>query len=64
MKLWDVKSGVELVTYEGQDIVSDAVFSPDGKALASGEFDIENKSGIIRLWRAATDGEVARQRNR
>ena len=35
-------------------------FSPDGKTLACGGPDNKDKS--VKLWRAATDEEVARQR--
>ena len=37
-------------------------FSPDGKTLASAGGDYEKKDFAIRLWVAATDEDVARQR--
>jgi len=65
VKLWEAGSGKELATLKGYatDLLSVA-YSPDGKTLVSGNYDEKAKSGIIRLWRAATDEEVARQRNR
>jgi WD40 repeat protein len=52
VKLWDVATGQEILTLKEHARQSDSVaFSPDGKRLAVG-------SGVIRLWRAATDEEV------
>ena len=55
VKVWDLDSGVEIVTLAGhlQDVVAVA-FSPDGKTLASvgGERD-------LKLWRLLTGREVA-----
>lgn len=40
-------------------------FAPDGRMLASGGGDSEGKKDYaIRLWIAARDEEVARQRNK
>ena len=66
VKLWDVSSGQNVATLKGHEAaVSSVAFSPDGKTLASAGGDIRGKKDFaIRLWFAATDEEVARQRNR
>jgi len=65
MKLWEVGSGKELSMIKGHVApVWSVAYSPDGKTLASGGYDEKTKRGVITLWRAATDEEVARQRNR
>jgi WD40 repeat protein len=53
IKLWDLRTGVELRTLKGDiaDVVSVA-FSNDGKILASSSW------GIIRLWDVATGAEL------
>ncbi len=58
IKLWDARSGQLLSTLRGhEDSVLLVAFAPDGKTLASASQD-----QTIKLWRAATDEEVARQR--
>jgi energy-coupling factor transporter ATP-binding protein EcfA2 len=66
VKLWDVASRQNLATLEGHGIyVLSVAFSPGGKALASAEgSSFGRKYSEIRLWFAATDEEVARQRNK
>lgn len=66
VKLWDVISGQLLTTLKGhEDPVRSVVFAPDSKTLASAGGDSKGKKDFaIRLWRAATDADVARQRNR
>jgi hypothetical protein len=56
VRLWDVVSGRELVTYRANDIVNSVAFSPDNKTLVSGTDDKQ-----VLLWHAATDAEVAAQ---
>ncbi len=70
VKLWDVASGQEKATLKGHaNWVWSVGFSSDGRTLASsGGSETEKvgqftQSGEIRLWRGATDAEVARQRN-
>jgi WD40 repeat protein len=68
IRLWDISSRQPLATLKGHESsVLSVVFSPDGKALASAEgsnFDLSAKDFAIRLWFAATDEDVARQRSK
>jgi WD40 repeat protein/ABC-type oligopeptide transport system ATPase subunit len=70
VKVWDARSGQESVTLKGHaDRVLSVAYAPDGRTLASGGGgsavvgDDFKPDFSIRLWRAATDEEVARQRN-
>ncbi len=66
VKLWDTRSGQQLATLKGHESsVYSVAFAPDGKTLASAGGDSKGKKDFaIRLWRAATDEDVARQRNK
>jgi WD40 repeat protein len=65
VKLWVVASQQNLATLKGQEAdIRSVAFSPDGKTMASAGGDREKKDLAIRLWFAATDEEVARQRNK
>jgi WD40 repeat protein len=65
MKLWDISSRQTLATLKGHGgFLRSVVFSPDGKTLASAVEDNEKKDFAIWLWFAATDEEVARQRDK
>ncbi len=66
VKLWDARTGQNLATFKGhKDSVRSVAFTPDGKALASAGGDSRGKKDFaIRLWRAATEADVARQRNK
>src|SRR5262249_26285761 len=53
-KLWDTDSGREILTLRGHtDVVRGIAFSPDGRFLATGSYDL-----TIRVWDAtgATEG--------
>ena len=66
VKLWNRATGQNLATLVGHEApVLSVAFSPDGRTLASAGGDDEKKKDfMIRLWFAATDEEVARQRNK
>ena len=65
VKLWDMTKGQNVATLKDQKAyINSVAFSPDGKALASAGGDRRQKDFAIQLWFAATDEEVARQRNR
>jgi WD40 repeat protein len=66
IRLWDISSRQPLATLKGQESsVLSVAFSPEGKTLASaGGGSSTRKDFAIRLWFAATDEEVARQRSK
>lgn len=53
IKLWEVATGKEMQTLNGNGPIPAITFSPDGKILASGEED-----GSIRFWEVATGEEL------
>lgn len=54
MKVWDARSGVEILTIKGHlDGVTSVNFSADGKRIASG-----SKDKTVRVWDAQTGVEV------
>ena len=65
VRLWDISTRQPLATLKGHEgSVSSVAFSPGGKTLASAGEGSEKKEFAIRLWFAATDEDVARQRSR
>jgi WD40 repeat protein len=47
IKLWDLKTGLEIATLSGHDsYVQSVAFSPDGKTLVSGGYD-----KTIKVWK-------------
>ena len=62
IKLWDVATHQELATLKGHSGEGGSIaFSPDGKILASGSWDMSNtrKYSTIELWNVATRQPVA-----
>ena len=57
MKLWDIMTTQELMTFRSEGITSVA-FSPDGKILAA------SNGKIVKLYFAAIDEDITRQRNK
>jgi len=54
IKLWDVTTGTEIRTFKKHSgSVESAIFSPDGKTLAS-----EDSAGTITLWNVTTGTEI------
>jgi len=59
VRLWDVATGQELAALRRDAApVRSVAFSPDGKTLVSGSAS----SGLLRVWRAATEQEVQARR--
>ena len=55
LKLWDVATGKEKMTFHlHKDVIGAVVFSPDGRVLAAG-----GKSGTIRFWSVIKGKELA-----
>jgi len=51
IKLWDLDSGLEMVTLHGHlASVRSLDFTPDGKTLASGSGGFEGTDNVVRLW--------------
>ena len=57
VRLWDVVSGREILVLKSPSSVWCAVFSPDGKGLATacGEF---KKPGVVKMWESTSGRET------
>jgi WD40 repeat protein len=55
VKMWDAATGLEVYRLAHEEAVYQAVFSPDGKWLATRSWD-----GTARLWESATGREAGR----
>jgi WD40 repeat protein len=53
LKLWDAKTGADLMTLKHADVVTSAAFSPDSKRVISGCRD-----RTIRVWDTTTGAEL------
>ena len=54
IKLWDLKSGEQLVTLEWRGSMPEGLgFSPDGNALVAG-----NGRNVLTLWQAPSWAEI------
>ncbi|MBA4192249.1 MAG: hypothetical protein C0467_30130 [Planctomycetaceae bacterium] len=51
-RVWDTATGKELTRFKGGGIIFSVAFSPDGKSVLSGGFD------MARVWDAATGKEI------
>jgi WD40 repeat protein len=58
IKLWDVASGLELLTLKGHSSPTAVAFSPDGKTLAD-----ESDKNSARLWSISTGTMLALARS-
>src|SRR5205814_4653158 len=45
VRVWNVSGGQRMGTFDVHSVVEDAVFSPDGHAVAAGSDD-----GLVRVW--------------
>jgi WD40 repeat protein len=54
LKLWNVETGQELMTFPGT-IADSGVFSPDGRSLAVGS------GKLVRIWHAPTLAEIEKK---
>jgi len=60
VKLWDVASGREILTFKGHsnnNEVHSVAFSPDGKRLASASVDF-NRISELKMWDVASGNEI------
>jgi WD40 repeat protein len=53
LKLWDVNTGLQIRSYQGENVES-AVFSPDGRYILSASWDRDT----LKLWEAASGKEL------
>jgi hypothetical protein len=59
--LWDVASGKERRTFANDTLIGGIAFSPDGKVLAIGDWDMGVRGEpLVRLWDTATGKELGR----
>jgi WD40 repeat protein len=60
IRFWEVPTGKELRTLDIEYGLSCIAFAPDGKTLASGEYDPASNGWIVRLREVATNKEICR----
>jgi WD40 repeat protein len=60
IRLWEVSTGKELQTLDVEYGLSCMAVAPDGKTLASGEYDPASKGWVVRLREVATGKEIRR----
>jgi WD40 repeat protein len=59
--VWQVDTGKRLVTLKGHTgIITSVVFSPDGRRIATADWNNQEKLSEIRLWDAAAGAEIHR----
>ena len=59
--VWDAATGKELLALERPkgESFGCAAFSPDGKWIVAGGYDLTEKNSLVKVWDAATGKEVA-----
>jgi WD40 repeat protein len=59
LNFWDAKTGKKWFSAEAKgDVFAALAFSPDGRMLATGGYEVGTNRGTIRLWEAASGREI------
>jgi WD40 repeat protein len=59
--VWQMDTGKQLVTLKGHTgIITSVVFSPDGRRIATADWNNQEKLSEVRLWDAAAGAEIRR----
>jgi WD40 repeat protein len=56
--VWQVDTGKQLVTLKGHTFITSVVFSPDGRRIATADWNNQEKFSEVRLWDAAAGAEI------